>query len=178
MTALHSNVASESRRNGRTAQRAAKKKSMRRILAAVDGSERTNGIVDYLISLAETGGLFEVIILNVQPLSENWRLRGYGSFKREEVRDRLVTDLGMPIVQGVGRRLKRVGMDFTAQVEIGDPAETIVRSAVTERCDLIVVGDPRPGPLRLWIARHTGIVFGSVAGNVAQLSEKPVMIAK
>ncbi|MES1155831.1 MAG: universal stress protein, partial [Pseudorhodoplanes sp.] len=68
--------------------------------------------------------------------------------------------------------------DVSARVEIGDPAEAIVRYADVERCDLIVVGDPRPGPWRQWIARHSGIIFGSVAGSVAQLADVPVVVAK
>jgi nucleotide-binding universal stress UspA family protein len=178
MTGLHSNVASEPRRNGRAQQRVAKAKNMRLVLAAVDGSERSNGIVDYLATLAGSGGAIEVIVLNVQPLPENFRLRGYGSFKQDEVRDRLVTDLGKPIVDGVGRRLRKAGITVTTQVEIGDPVETILRFAAAERCDLIVVGHPHPGPLRQWIARHAGISFGSVAGSVAQLANVPVVVAK
>jgi nucleotide-binding universal stress UspA family protein len=177
MTALHSSVASERGRNSR-AQRVPKAKTTRRVLAAVDGSERSNGVVDYLTKLVGSGESIEVIVLNVQPILETARLRGYGSFKQDEVRDRLIADLGKPIVDGVGRRLRKAGIVVTTRVEIGDPAETIVRCAAAERCDLIVVGDPRPGPVRRWIARHAGIVFGSVAGNVAQLSDKPVMIAK
>lgn len=178
MTALHSGIVSAPRRNGRTPQRAPKAKMRRRILAAVDGSERANGIVDFLIKSARSGGPVEVVILNVQPLSENWRLRGYGSFKQEEVKDRLIADLGRPIVRDVGRRLQKAGIAFTARVEVGDPAEIIVRCAAAEKCDLIVVGDPRPGPLRQWIARHAGISFGSVAGNVVQFADVPVVVAK
>ena len=129
-------------------------------------------------TLAKSVSAIEVIVLNVQPLSESFRLRGYGSFKQDEVRDRLVTDLGKPIVDGVGRRLRKAGIDVTARVEIGDPVETILRYAATERCDLIVVGHPRPGAVRQWIARHAGISLGSVATSVAQLATIPVVVAK
>jgi nucleotide-binding universal stress UspA family protein len=178
MPALHSNIASEPHRNGRTRQRATKVKNTVRVLAAVDGSERGNGVVDYLATLAKSGGPIEVIVLNVQPLSESVRLRGYGSFKQDEVRDRLVNDLGKPVVDGVGRRLRKAGITVTTQVAIGDPVETILRFAAAERCDLIVVGHPYPGPLRQWIARHAGISFGSVATNLVQLAGVPVVVAK
>lgn len=178
MPALHSNVASEPHRNGRARQRATKVKDTIRVLAAVDGSERGNGVVDYLATLAKSGGPIEVIVLNVQPLSESFRLRGYGSFKQDEVRDRLVNDLGKPVVDGVGRRLRKAGISVTAQVEIGDPIETILRLAAAERCDLIVVGHPHPGSLRQWIARHAGISFGSVATSLIQLAGVPVVVAK
>lgn len=177
MTALHS-AATTPQRTGRTAQRARKEKPVERILAAIDGSERGNAIVDYLSKLAKSGCDFEVIVLNVQPLSGSFRLRGYGSFKHDEIRDRLVSDLGMPIVRGVGRRLQKSGIAFTTQVEIGDPADVIMQHAAASRCDLIVLGDPQPSALRRWIARTTGVSFGSVAGQVAQLSKTPLVIAK
>ena len=147
-------------------------------MAAVDGSERSNGIVDYLTTLAKTGKPIEVIVLNVQPLSESFRLRGYGSFKQDEIRDRLIADLGKPIVDGVERRLRKAGIAAAARVEIGEPVETILRAATAENCDLIVVGHPYPGPWRQWIAQHAGITFGSVATTLVQLAALPVVVAK
>lgn len=177
MPALHSDATSEPRRNGREQQRA-KVKNTIRVLAAVHGSERSNGVVDYLATLAKSGGAIEVIVLNVQPLSESFRLRGYGSFKQDEIRDRLITDLGKPIVDGVERRLKKAGIGATARVEIGEPIETILRSAAAERCNLIVIGHPNAGPLRRWIAQHAGISFGSIATSLVQLAPVPVVVAK
>lgn len=178
MPSLHSNVASEPHRNGRAQHRAAKVKNTIRVLAAVDGSERSNGIVDYLTTLAKTAKPIEVIVLNVQPLSESFRLRGYGSFKQDEIRDRLIADLGKPIVGGVERRLRKAGITASTRVEIGEPVETILRSATAEQCDLIVVGHPYPGPLRQWIAQHAGISFGSVATSLVQLAALPIVVAK
>jgi nucleotide-binding universal stress UspA family protein len=178
MTAVHSNIASEPHRDGRAQQRAAKTKRTLRVLAAVDGSERVNGVVDYLATLAKGGSPIEVIVLNVQPLADSFRLRGYGSFKQEEVRDRLITDLGKPIVDGVERRLRKAGIDATARVEIGEPVETILRCAAAQQCDLIVVGHPHAGPLRQWIAQHAGISFGSIAASLVQLASVPVVVAK
>lgn len=157
---------------------AGKSMSLRRILAAVDGSERTNGIVEFLTILTNAGQSLEVVVLNVQPLPENWRLRGYESFKREEVIDRLVNDLGKPIVDGAGQRLQKAGIAFTTRIEIGDPVDTIIRCSIQEGCGLLVLGDPRPGAFRRWLTRTTGISFGSVASSVALLSESPVVIAK
>jgi nucleotide-binding universal stress UspA family protein len=178
MPSLHSSTASEPHRNGRAQHRAAKVKNTIRVLAAVDGSERSNGIVDYLTTLAKSGKPIEVIVLNVQPLSESFRLRGYGSFKQSEIRDRLIADLGKPIVGAVERRLRKAGIAAAARVEIGEPVETILRAATAENCDLIVVGHPYPGPWRQWIAQHAGITFGSVATTLVQLAALPIVVAK
>jgi nucleotide-binding universal stress UspA family protein len=178
MTALHSAVDSAPRRNGRTPQRATRAKAGLRVLVVVDGSERANSVVDYVTGLTKDGGAVEAVVLNVQTLSGTSRLRGYDSFRQDEIRDRLTADLGMPIVNDAGRRLQKAGITFTARVEVGDPVETIVRCATAEHCDLIVIGESRPGPVRRWLARHAGIAFGSLATGVAQLSDVPVVIAK
>src|SRR5215203_2970419 len=58
----------------------------RKILAVVDGSARTADVLEFLIAQSGGGPPQEVVLLNVQPLPEDWRLRGYGSFKQEEIR--------------------------------------------------------------------------------------------
>lgn len=150
----------------------------RKILAAVDGSERTNRVVDYLLSLAKKNAALNVVVLNVQNEPEKWRLRGYETFKRDEIVDRLTSDVGGPIVRGVGRRLRKAGISHNTRVEIGEPVEIIIRCAAEEGCDLIVVGEPRPGAVRRWLTQAAGITLGSVAGDVVQLAETPIVVAR
>lgn len=178
MTAVRTKAIGEQNAPARLGRRAGAKRHRQRVLAAVDGSERTGRVLEYLIGLARSGVLIEVVILNVQPQPEDWRLRGYGTFKQEEVHDRLVNDLGKPIVTSVGRRLAQGGITHKDRIELGDPAETILRCANEECCDLIVVSEPRPGAFRRWFTRTTGFSFDSVAGNVVQLAEMPVIVVK
>ncbi len=179
MTPVHTKAIGERNGEARPTRRAAETKPRtQKILAAVDGSERTGRILEYLISLAESGISIEVIVLNVQPKPEDWRLRGYGSFKQDEVHDRLVNDLGKPIVSSAGRTLDQSGIAHKDLIELGEPAETILRCAHEERCDLIVVSEPRPGAIHRWLTRTVGLSFGSVASNVVQLAEMPVMVMK
>ena len=149
-----------------------------KILAAVDGSERTGKIVEYLIELAAAGVAMEVVVLNVQPKPEDWRLRGYGSFKQGEIHDRLVNDLGKPIVASVGRGLDQCGITHKGRIELGEPTMVILRCANEERCDLIVVSETRPGAFRRWLTRTVRLSFGSVASNVVQLAEMSVIVVK
>ena len=179
MTAIHTKAIGERNVAARPARRAVKAKPRtQKILAAVDGSERTGRVLEYLIGLSESGIQFEVIVLNVQPKPEDGRLRGYISFKQDEIRDRLVNDLGKPIVSSVGRTLDQGGIAHKDRIELGEPAETILRCANEERCNLIVVSEPRPGAIRRWLTRTTGLSFGSVASNVVQLAEMPVIVVK
>lgn len=162
--------------SGKQAKKAAS--PTRKILAAVDGSERTNRIVEYLMTLARSGEAVEVIVLNIQPKPADGRLRGYGSFKRDEVVDRLINELGSPVVASVGRMLDRAGLAHKERIELGEPVQTIIRCAKEEGCNVIVVGEPRPGAVRRWLAEKLGLVFGSVAAELVQLAETPVLIVK
>lgn len=151
--------------------------ALQRVLIVADGSERTNRLVDYCLTLGAQMPM-EVLILNVQPEPEDWRLRGYGSFKRTEIRERLIEDLGQPIVSSVARKLKARGIRHRMRVEIGDPAETVIRVAEEENCELIVLPEPRANAVTRWLARNAGIYLGSVTAQIVGLSETPVLIAK
>lgn len=96
-----------------------------RILAVVDGSERTGRVINYVRGLHALRTPLEVILLNVQPMPEDWRLRGYGSFKRQEIRNRLVDDLGRPVVESAGRQLDNADIPHKSCIELGGTSETI-----------------------------------------------------
>lgn len=179
MTAVHTQATGKQKAAAGPARRAVKAKPRaQKILVAVDGSERTGRVLEFLIGLSESGMPIEVIVLNVQPKPEDWRLRGYISFKQDEIHDRLVNDLGKPIVSSVGRTLDQGGIAHKDRIELGEFAETILKCASEERCDLIVVSEPRPGAIHRWLTRTTGLSFGSVASNVVQLAEMSVIVVK
>ena len=179
MISVHTKAVGEQNVKAQPTRRAVEAKArVQKILTVVDGSERTGRILEYLIGLAESGIPIEVVVLNVQPEPEDWRLRGYGSFKQDEVHDRLVNDLGKPIVRSVGRRLDQADIVHKERIELGAPTETILQCANEERCDLIVISEPRPAAFRRWLARTTGLSFGSVASAVIQLVEMPVIVVK
>lgn len=149
----------------------------RKILAAVGASEPTNRVVEYLMSLAASEPI-EIVVLNVQAQPEDWRLRGYGSFKQDEIRDRLINDLGKPIVASVARKLDQAGIVHKDRIELGEPARTIIQCAEEENCDLVIIGEARHGKLRRWLVETAGIVFGSVASRLLQLTDIPILVVK
>jgi nucleotide-binding universal stress UspA family protein len=151
----------------------------RRLLAVVDGSERTNRVVDYLASIGQRGEAIEVVILNVQEKPADGRLRGYQSFKRNEIEDRLINDLGGPIVTSVSRRLEQAGIRNVGKVRIGEPVQEILGCAAEDRCDAVVVGDPRATIFQRWLVDMTGLSAGwSIAARVVLLAEVPVVVVK
>jgi nucleotide-binding universal stress UspA family protein len=131
--------------------------------------------MNYLLALAATRGPIEVVLLNVQPKPDDWRLHGYGWFLREEVEDRLINDLGRRAVASAARHLDAAGIVHRDRVELGDPAEVIARFAREESCDLVAVAEPPPGVLRRWLLKVAGLTVGSPASVALQTLEAPVM---
>lgn len=127
-----------------------------RLLAVVDGTECTNRVVDYIVTLAQGREAIEVLLLNVQSKSHDARLRGYQTFRESEVNDRLINDLGAPIVGSASRMLDKVHIQHRSEVLIGEPVQTILRYAAEEDCDCIVIGDRRPEGMRGWISATLG----------------------
>jgi nucleotide-binding universal stress UspA family protein len=149
-----------------------------KILAVIDGSERTGRVLEHLRGLALRGAKLQTVLLNVQPNPEDGRLRGYGSFKNQAIHDRLVNDLGRPVVSSAGRRLDQAGILHKERIELGDATKTILRVAQEERCDLILLGEARPGAVRRWLAKATGVALGSIGTQVVQLADMPVVVVK
>jgi nucleotide-binding universal stress UspA family protein len=149
----------------------------RKVLAVIDGSARSADVLDYLVETNEHSKQ-EVVLLNVQPQPEDWRLRGYGSFKRDEIRDRLINDRGLPVVTSAASRLERAGIAHKERVEIGDPAETIERCAREEGCDEIVVAEQRSGSLRSWLAKQAGIAIGSLLCQLLEVTDRPLIVVR
>jgi nucleotide-binding universal stress UspA family protein len=148
-----------------------------KVLAAVDGSERTGRVLELLLSMAALP--ITVVVLNVQPAPEDWRLRGYLSFKADEVFDRLVHDLGEPIVKGVGRRLADAKIEHSEIVTLGSSfTESVLACQREESCDLIVVSTARASRLQLLLLRVLGVSLRSTASELVQLAEVPVIVVK
>jgi nucleotide-binding universal stress UspA family protein len=142
-----------------------------RLLAVVDGSECTNRIVDFLIAFGEGRAVTEVVILNVQTKRGDARLRGYQTFKEEEINDRLLNELAYPIVNSVSKRLGAAGITCLSKVAIGDPLTMISRCALENGCDAIVVGKRFrtgvgsiiPSLLRLWLESRVTLKLVALA---------------
>ncbi len=150
-----------------------------RLLAVVDGTERTNRVVDYVISAAQCRAGTEAVILNVQEKHGDARLRGYESFKQSEVDDRLMNDVGQPIVGAASRTLEKAGVETVAKVAIGRAVEEVLHCAAEAHCDAIVVGAPAATGLSRWLAAFAGVSVGtSIAGRLAAVSDIPVVVVR
>ncbi len=147
---------------------------MPRVLAAVDGSEQAGPVADYI--LERFGGLIatHVVVLNTQPSPLEWQTRGIA---REAIHDRL-REIGQKATAAVTERLEQAQISASPRIELGDPADVIVRCAREERCDLIVMGSRPLGRLSSALVRNTGVTWGSVAAQVVKLADIPVVVVK
>lgn len=149
-----------------------------KVLAVIDGSERTGRVIEYALSLAQDGRGIEVVLLGVVPEPPDGRLRGYGSFKRDEIHARLKDVIGQRAVVAAARRLDQASILHKDRIEVGDPAQTILRVASEEDCDVVLLGDAPPGSLQRWLPKVTGLSVATVASQVAQLAAVPVIVVK
>jgi nucleotide-binding universal stress UspA family protein len=148
-----------------------------RFLMVVDGREYTNRMVEFVTTVAGEKRT-EAIVLNVQDLRSNARLRGYESFKRKDLEDRLINDLGGPIVDAVSTWLQKAGVMSVPTVKVGDPIPIILDCAAEHACDAIVIGEAHEG-LRGWVAATLGLPL--VSPRLHQLlirSAKPLVVVK
>jgi nucleotide-binding universal stress UspA family protein len=150
-----------------------------RFLVVADGRECTNRVVDFVTTVAGGRSGTEAVVLNVQDMRGNARLRGYESFKRAEIEDRLINEFGGPIVNSVSTWLQKAGVLAVPKVKVGDPVSIILDCAEESGCDAIVIGEPRPKGFRGWIAAVTRLPL--VSPRLHQLmirSAKPLVVVK
>jgi nucleotide-binding universal stress UspA family protein len=149
-----------------------------RVLAVIDGSERTGRVLAFALDLAHQGRGVETILLGTVSEPPDGRLRGYGSFKRKEIHAQLKDITGARVVAAAARRLDQAGITHKDRVEVGDPVETILRVAEEEGSDIILLGDPPGGAFRRWLPRLSGLSVSTVAGEVTRLATIPVVVVK
>ena len=147
-------------------------------LAVIDGSERTGRVIEYALNLAQNGRPLDIVLLAVVRKPPDGRLRGYGSFKRDEINARLKDVIGQRAVCAAARRFDQAGISHKDRIEIGDPVETILRVANEEGSDVVLVGDAPAGAVQRWLPKAIGLSLATVASRVVQLADVPVIVVK
>lgn len=130
----------------------------RRILVATGGSPWSDAAVDYTLKLAKTEEL-EVCLLSVK--SPRARHAKQVSTAREQ----------HPGLAQAASRAAEIGVTYEARLMHGQPVDTIVETAISEHCDLIVLGSRG---LTGW----KRLMLGSTSNAVAVKAPMPVLIVK
>ena len=141
---------------------------MLKLLLAVDGSEHSELTVRKVIDMAAKIPALTARLVNVQPQPLNWE------FHHGVVEDDAVVrekQLGRRLLEEELGMLEAAGVPHEWSVEIGDPAEEIVRVASETSCDVIAIGSHGLGAL-------ASLVLGSVATRVVRMSRIPVLLLK
>ena len=146
----------------------------RRVLAIIDGEAESKIVVDHLLATLGHQSPPAVVLLIPQPRPDEIRTR---AIMADKVRQHLMAR-GHAVAAKAQQSLADAGLSCRSRVEIGDDTETIVRCAHEEGCDLIVMAAPEAGGLHRRIIKATGIAICSRAGQVAEISDLPVLILK
>jgi len=148
-----------------------------KVLAVIDGTERTGRVIDCALRLASGAPGLRVVVLGVVAEPATGRLRGYGSFKQAEVYGGLRGAVRERAVAAAARRLDQEKITHVDRVEIGEPVATILRVALEENADLILLGDGPPGVVQRMLPA-IGLSLATVANQVVQQAMVPVVVVK
>jgi nucleotide-binding universal stress UspA family protein len=135
-------------------------------------------VIEYALGLVPNRKKLELVLLGVARRSDDARLRGYGSFKRDQINAHLKDALGRRSMSAAARRFDQAGVAHKDRIEVGDPVETILRVANEEGSDLILVADAPAGAVQRWLPKAIGLSLATVAGQVAQQAAVPVVVVK
>lgn len=139
-----------------------------KILLPVDGSAHSERAARYLAEMLKECHLYQVLVINVQPPTDNLALSSH--MPTSEIEAMRETRGGDALAAPV-RLLQQGGINFMSEVLIGPVAETIVEYAKTQRCAQIVMGTRGMGAIG-------NALLGSVATRVLNLAEVPVTLIK
>lgn len=141
--------------------------SVRRILVPTDGSGQAFKALGRAIELARLLEA-ELTLLMVADLNEN-----VSAFERVSLSGQVPAELKIAAFQFLADLMHVVPIEVRAhtRVEVGDPAETIVRVAEEEESDLIVIGSRGMSSFKTFFT-------GSVSSYVLKHAYCPVLVSK
>ncbi len=157
----------------------------KRILIATDGSEYVKKAVAHAIGIASLSGaeLYAVYVIEKKPtydirsyFSSDIPTRGVKEILRKEglstdIELRILKEEGEVAIKYIEDNAKKEGQHLEKFIEMGNPAEEILKLADEKSIDLIVMGT----------LGRTGIekfLLGSVAEKVIRNSKIPVLVVR
>jgi len=141
-----------------------------KILLAVDGSPHSNKATETLIKhVALYKDASEVFLLYVHlPVP---KLHGMSKVVSQEMINRYYREESEEALATSKRLLEKAGIESKVQMLVGPVAETIVKQAEAQGCDLIYLGTRGMGGLK-------NVLLGSNAVKVLHIANIPVVLVK
>jgi nucleotide-binding universal stress UspA family protein len=141
---------------------------MLQLLVPVDGSASSSRALEHLLKLTQAGkGAVKVHLLNVQ-----YSLPGDVSMfvSRDQIQ-KYHQEQGEKALAPARAKLDAAGVAYEHHISVGEPANLIAQYAREKRCDQIFMGTRGLGGI-------AGLLLGSVATKVIQLTDVPVLLVK
>lgn len=141
---------------------------MLKMLLPVDGSEiSSRAVAEFIRRLDWYKAKPEIHLLNVRvPLHGDIAMfigkEEIGNYHQEE---------GLKALQQACILLDQAGINYQSHIIVGEPVAMIVQFATEMQCDQIVIGPRGLGAIK-------GLLLGSVASKLIQLSTIPVLLLK
>jgi nucleotide-binding universal stress UspA family protein len=142
---------------------------MFKVLLPVDGSDNALRAARHIASRESTcREPTEICLLNVQPPVASGVVR---LFLSQRDLQGYYQDEGEKALAPAREELQKLGVPFSAEVRVGDLAETIVRRARERGCGLIAMGTRGMGSV-------ANLLLGSIASKVISLADVPILLVK
>ncbi len=137
-------------------------------LIAVDGSEPSRKVIDYIVTEAASRvSAPELILVNVQaPLSSD-----ITRFINKKIVSDFHREAGDSALAPARQKLDAAGLAYSAHIMMGETASTLIELATDKGCSLIVMGARGLGSV-------VGLLMGSVTTKVVKLASVPVLVVK
>lgn len=143
----------------------------KKILIGTDGSPTATDALRNAARLAKAQGAELVILCVFDPPAPN-ELRRIVAEAPSEMAWRITGSAAAEDVVGRGARAaSEAGIEATTIIEMGDPADMLIRVAEREHCDLILIGNKGMAGVKRFL-------LGSVPNKISHHAPCDVLIAK
>ena len=145
---------------------------MKKVLAAVDGSENSLRALSFALDLQKMGTGFQVTALYVGPsIYGMFPDSGLSSWIRQKDLDQEIEEKAQKISEKIDELAGRYGLSVEKAIARGDAGSAICKFAEEGGYDLVVIGTRGYGEVK-------SIVIGSVSHKVLHLCSCPVVVVK
>lgn len=145
---------------------------MGRILIATDGSKYSNLAVDYGVMIGKKLG-YEILglyVINMKSL-EIFALEHHDNISGYEAENERLKKEGEAALEYLAVRCKEQGVKVNTMIMRGYPAEDILKTAESEKIDMIIVGNLGKTNLEY-------MFMGSVSETVVKRAPCPVLVVR